>query len=426
MPYDLINTWESLDFKSLFGFIETKEKECVKFLDDHKVDGNLKMTQDEADEFQARQKELGEATKKWEQLRESDEGFQKTREMLRRANLPNYSGIPHPNGGGDPGGYQGSVKSLGELVTEAEEFKNYKSHTNQGVAEFALDFPQFGFDGAEMKTTITTAAGYAPFSPRLPRVVDSAQRRPVVATLIPNTQVEQAVILFMEETTFTNNAAPVAENAAKPESALAWTQRSQPMEVVATYVPVTNQQLDYVPQMQSTIENRLRLMLELAEETQLLSGSGTSPQLLGFYNKSGVQTQAKGSDPVPDALYKAMTKVRHTGFAEPTGHVLHPNDWQDIRLLRTADGIYIWGNPSEEGPERVWGKPVVVTTAATENTGLTGDFQLYSEIFRKMGVRVVFGRINDDLVKNKQTVLIEEYVCLVVYRAAAFCLETGI
>lgn len=426
MPYDLTNTWESLDFKALWDFVETKEKECVDFQEAHRdTNGQLKMKQDEADEFQARQRELGDATKKWEQLREADEGFQKTRARLRALNAPDYRNFTHPNGG-DPGGHQGNVKSLGELVTAADEFKNYKQYNNQGVAEFALDFPEFGFDGAELKTTVTTAAGYAPFSPRLPRVVDSAQRRPVVASLIPNTQVEQAVILFMEETTFTNNAAPVAENAAKPESALAWTQRSQPMEVVATYVPVTNQQLDYVPQMQSTIENRLRLMLELAEETQLLSGSGTSPALLGFYNKSGVQTQAKGTDPVPDALYKAMTKVRHTGFAEPTGHVLHPNDWQDIRLLRTADGIYIWGNPSEEGPERVWGKPVVVTTAATENTGLTGDFQLYSEIFRKMGVRVVFGRINDDLVKNKQTVLIEEYVCLVIYRAAAFCLETGI
>jgi HK97 family phage major capsid protein len=295
-----------------------------------------------------------------------------------------------------------------------------------GISDFSADFQGAEFDGNEVKTTITTAAGFAPFNPRLPRVVESAQRRPVVADLIPNTQLAQQTILFMEETTFTNNAAPAAENAAKAESALAWTQRSQTMETVATYVPVTNQQLDFAPQLRSTIDNRLTLMLQLAEETQLLTGDGNTPNLLGFYNKSGIQTQAKGTDPTPDAIYKAFTKIRWTGFAEPSGVVMHPNDWQDIRLLRTVDGIYIWGNPSEEGPERVWGKPVVVTSAATENTGLAADFQLYSEVFRNMGVRIVVGRINDDLVKNKQTILIEEYISLVIYRAAAVCSITGI
>lgn len=424
MAYEPTNTWESMDFKSLGGFLSTKREELKKFFDEHTVDGQYKMTEDEVKEVRDRNDELGRATKRWEQERELDATFQKNRDELRRLNEPDRQ-IPHPNGG-EGAAQQPQVKSLGELFTEHDSYKNRKNFTVSGITEFAADFPEHTFDGAEMKATITTAAGFAPFNTRLPRVVGSAQRRPVVADLIPNTQLNQQTILFMEETTFTNAAAPVAENAAKPESALAWTQRSQPMEVIGTFVPITNQQLDFVPQIRSTVDNRLRLMLELAEETQLLSGSGTTPQLLGFYNKSGIQTQAKGTDPVPDAIYKAFTKIRHTGFAEPSGVVLHPNDWQDIRLLRTADGIYIWGNPSEAGPERVWGKTVVVTSAATENTGLAADFQLYSEIFRAMGVRIVVGRINDDLVKNKQTILIEEYVSLVIYRAASVCTITGI
>lgn len=415
--YEPTNQWEGMDFKQLGDFAETKLKELEKFVEGHTENGQYKMSQDEATEFQVRQKELGDASAKWEVLRESDEGFKKMREQLRKMNAPVYN-VPLPGGGSDGPAQEKQTKSIGERFTESQEYKDNRGNSR---AHYEVEFPD-----VELKTTITTAAGYAPYPARMPGAIESAQRRPVVADLIPQTPTTAPSILYMEETTFTNNAAPVAENVAKPESALAWTQRTQLVEVIATYIPVTNQQLDDVPGIRAVIDNRLRLMLALAEETQLLSGTGSTPALLGFYNKPSIQTQAKGADPVPDAIYKAFTKVRYTGFAEPTGVVLHPNDWQDIRLLRTVDGIYIWGNPSEPGPERVWGKTVIVTPAATENTGLTGDFQLFSEIFRRMGVTIIEGFINTDLILNKKTILIEERLALVIYRAAAFCTITGI
>ena len=303
------------------------------------------------------------------------------------------------------------------LTASAAMAGDWKKGRRQGqIAPLAL----------ELKTTMTTAAGWVQESRRTGRVVETALRRPMVQDLMPNTQTDLDTPGWMEETTFTNNAAPVAEAAAKPESALAYTARTQPAEVIATILPVTEQQLDAEAQMRSLIENRMTRMLDLATETQILTGDGVTPNLLGFLNKPGIATQALGADTVPDAIYKAMAKVRDVAFAEPTAYVTNPADWTPVRLLKDTTGQYIWGNPSVAGVETIFGLRAVITTAMTENTGLVGDFAMYSELFERWGVRIDIGWINDNFSKNIRTLRIERRCALAIYRAAAFCTVTGI
>lgn len=309
-------------------------------------------------------------------------------------------------------------KSLGEQVYDSIEFK--QSKTNRG--RFGVDLP--GFD---MKTLLSTGAGFAPANNRGPKLVDYALRRPVVADLVPQDTTDASVIYWMEETTFNNASATVSESGVKPESQLEYTERSANVTKIATWIPVTEEQLADVPGMQALIEGRLRMMILLTEETQLLTGNGTAPNLRGYLNATGIQTQALGADTSPDAIFKAFTKVRWTGYAEPSGVVIHPNDWEPIRLLKASDGQYIWGHPAVVGPDTLFGKAVVVTNAITEGTALTGDFVLYSHISRKLGLRVDISDSHSDyFIYNKLAVRAEERLSLEIYRGAAFCKITGI
>ena len=283
------------------------------------------------------------------------------------------------------------------------------------------------WDPFEWKTTMTTSAGWDPEIVRSGRVVYTALRTPMVADLLPTIRLENTDnYRYMRESTFTNAAAAIAEGGTYPESALAYEPVDAPVTKIGTYIPVTEEQLWDVAGMRGIIDNRLSLMVLLALDTELLAGNGTPPNINGFYNQV-TQTQAKGADPVFDALYKAMTKVRTIGFANVTGIVMHPNDWQDVRLTRTADGIYILGNPVDAGPERMFGVPVVTTTAATENTGLLGDFQSWSALLYRMGLDIQTSPSHaDNFIKDIIIIKARLRAALAIFRLTAFCEITGI
>ncbi len=140
-----------------------------------------------------------------------------------------------------------------------------------------------------------------------------------------------------------------------------------------------------------------------------------------------MQTQAAGGDDPQDAIFRAYTLVRYTGRAEPDGNIIHPNDWEAIRLQRTTDGIYIFGNPSDQNEFRLWGKTTVVTDAITENTALVGAFGRYSHISRKLGVRVdVSNSHSTYFVQNLLAIRAEIRMSLEIYRPSAFAKVTGI
>lgn len=332
----------------------------------------------------------------------------------REALLEAKGGHVHPEAKG--GKKTDEVLSFGEAFVKSAAYKEggWKKRT-EAVIEMGL------------KALFETSAGWAPQALRTGRMVESAQRPIQVIDLLPSGNTDQNAVVYMEETTFTNAAAEAAEGGTYAEGALALTEKSSAVKKIATFIPVTDEQLEDEAQAASYLDNRLRFMLMQRLDSQVLNGNGAGANLMGLLNVAGVQSQAKGADPVPDAIYKAMTKVRVTGRALPSGLILHPNDWQEVRLLRTADGIYIWGNPSEAGPERIWGLPLAQSDAIPEGTGLVGDFRNFVQLAERRGIMVkVSDSHSDFFVNGKQAIRADARVALPIYRPAAFCKVTGI
>lgn len=426
-------------YKELESDRTKKAGELKSFMDSKKKDGQYDMTGEDLAEVRRRNAELNDVGVKCDQAREL-EAIDAAAIKAARLPQPVAGGqggnLLHPKAGPDEPGTGLSdparaMKSLGEMFTESDEFK---ANCGSGESKYKASIKSAEFLSpsaqAALKSVMTTATGFAPQNNRGPIVVPFANRRPMIADLIPQDHTENSVIRYMEFTTWTNGSAPVAEGGVKPMSALAALERDVLLQAIATLLPVTEQQLRYVPQLRAVIDNILTLMLQLTEESQLLYGNGTTPNLQGYLTKAGVGTYALGTaglkENIADSVYAAFTKVRTVGFAEPNGTVINPNDWQIVRLMKTSQGAYIWGNPDEAGPERMWGKPVIPTVAINQGTALTGDFATWSHIDRALDITIEVGYINDDFARNQKTIRAEEYVALEILRPSAYCQVTGL
>ncbi len=264
----------------------------------------------------------------------------------------------------------------------------------------------------------------------IPGILPLLFKRLVVADLLAPGTTDSSSITYMKETAYSNNAGAVAEGAPKPESALVFDQVVDLVVKIAHWLPVTDEMLEDVKQISSYIDARLRLGLAIAEEDQLLNGSGTAPNTTGLLNRAGLTTATvrSGSTTNADAIFTAMMAVFNASFVMPTGTILNPANWQTTQLSKDGNGRY-YGSGPFNGPQvpTLWGLPVVVTPSIVANTGFTGAFDSAAQVFRRGGVRVEVSNSHADFfTRNLTAIRCEERLALAVYRPAAFSKITSL
>lgn len=338
-----------------------------------------------------------------------------------RGSKADYSDEPEIKGMVHAYGIQ-EEKSLGQRFIESESFKAYQEG-KLDKWKVRADFPEMG-----LKTLISTGAGWAPPTIRTGEVVMYPTEPTRFFDFLPKAATGSAAITYMEETTRDQTAAAATEGTgAYTESTFALTERSVTVQNIAHYVTVTDQQIEDVPQMQDLIDTELRMGLREVLDAYAISGTGVSPIPLGILSKTGIQTQVADGDQLPDAVYKAMVKVEATGKANPTFVLVNPYDWQTVRLQRTDDGVYIWGNPSTIGPETLWGLPVIKSTRITQGTAVTGDAAMFGKYFERRGVLVeMTDSHSTNFIYGIKCIRATVRGCFRWSRAAAFCKVTGI
>lgn len=372
--------------------------------------------------------EMAAVNEKLDAIKSLDEKIanaKKSEDIMSR--IEGLGGTTKGAGNGGETGDEQPAKSLGEhFVKSIGEAGLGQLKTGSNVTVAASEFT-----GAKAASDAHVVGSvFTPYNTDFDRTVINTYRRPVVSDVLGTGTISGTQVTYLVEGAVEGGFATVAEGGKKPQFHIGDpTTRTDGLKKIAGILKFTDEMVEDVPWWVSEINNRGLYLLQLAEENQLLNGTGTGNNVLGLLNRSGIQTEtAAAVADNADALFRASTKVQTATGLSADALLINPIDYQALRLSKDANGQYFgggffagqYGNGGIVSQPPVWGLNTVVTAAVAAGTAVVGALKVATTVYRKGGVRVESTNSNvDDFENNLITTRIEERAALAVRVPAA-------
>ncbi len=345
-------------------------------------------------------------------------------------------------------GSDGALRKDERIKSRSVEFEVGLTHLVQGALKWAEA------EGADLKTLVT-GAGATSGAPlvgqpqRLPGYVDQVPfRRLTIWDLATKIPLSTDNLEYVELLTKTNNAAFVAEATSadpaeandvaagrKPESGFTMTEKNNPVQTIAHWVPITRRAAADAPQLVQLINAFLVRGLGVKIEDNLLNGDGVSPNIAGLINTTtpyaglqaiDVSTKVAGDPNYTrwDALAEAAALVSTAteGEAMANAVLINPLDWfsGEFMLSKDGDGNYQNGGPFMAAAGNPWGLRPVLTTAVSTGNQVVGDWDEFLIGDREQAQLFMTDSHADFFTRNILVMLGEQRLSCGVRRPQAF------
>lgn len=294
------------------------------------------------------------------------------------------------------------------------------------TSHFVLQTPEF-----KAATDVQTIpAAIQPALTDYDKHVYGYQPELTIASLFGSEAISGNALTYWVEGSLEGAVAGVAEGGKKPNIHVTDpTAVTESLTKLAAVYKESDEILEDAEWMATSVNNRAMYNLKAIEEAQLLNGDGTSPNLTGILNRSGIQTKTYASEFSADDIFAAMMLIKQNSGFNADAIVINPTDYQTLRLAKDANNQYYgggyftgaYGNGGLQEVPALWGVRTVLSNSVAAGTILVGNFKSAS-VIRKGGVRVEMTNSNeDDFAYNRVSVRVEERIALAVRYPAAFC-----
>jgi HK97 family phage major capsid protein len=253
--------------------------------------------------------------------------------------------------------------------------------------------------------------------------------RPVhIRQLIPQGSTSSDVIRFVKESGYSNGAATAAEGSTLAQSDFDMTASDSNVRKIGTYFRISEEMLADTPQLTSYISARAPEKLLNVEDTQILTGNGTAPNLSGIItdaadfdvSSGGAFYQSVESANEFDVLVASLNQLALSNY-QASYILLHPTDFHKILLLKDSQNNYLKDQVYSGLQPNFMGVPVIINNAISSGSFLCGNFNVGSQLWIRDNVNVEFFREDGTNVRDGfVTVRVSERIALTNYLPNAF------
>jgi len=235
-----------------------------------------------------------------------------------------------------------------------------------------------------------SGGGLVPVPQLVPGYVQQLMRPAYLEGLLSANTATTNTVRYVTQGTATSGAAGVAEGGLKPESTLGYSTIDEPVKKIATSIVTSDEVLDDAPAVRGLINGELSRFVNLEVERQLLRGAAGGNEVQGLLTSRNVPVYTAGTAQgnIAEQLFKAANSMRGSAFLEPDWFLVHPTDYEKLRLLKDNSGQLYFGGPSSGSygsgqsaggsplvtgvADLVWGKPTLVSPLIGAGTALVG------------------------------------------------------
>ena len=246
-------------------------------------------------------------------------------------------------------------------------------------------------------------------------------RKVHLRSLLPIGTINQGLFTFPYESGGEGAPGVQTQGSSKDQVDFDITMKDAPAQYIAGYVRISRQMLDDIPAMTSFLQSRLLEKYLIAEDAQLLQGSGTAPSLTGLLTVAAAATGAATVD--VEQLVQAIAQLESTNYSA-TGILVNPLDWAAIMNTKNTNAAYSLPASTvvtTDGSVSIAGIPLYKSTAMAVDKFLVGDWSMGAQIMQNQGISVQFSEFDsDNFTKNMITVRVEARIAFPIYYNSAF------